>query len=233
MRGIAFLAQCIVVQNALGISHTTFHKKYCNKDKKFSGKSGDHFINCFPCILKLKEFFNVDIESGFRDTKSYIEYLDEIETEKELNKEFKRGRKKNEVKKKYNSSLTQFEKLKKYFKDCYNSSESYFKFNDEFNPHEREKKIWSLCGVKNQRMFSNFLLEIEQLNEEQKEIIMDKLEKFAQRIKPEVFIIKELEEGEISSGEENETRTENEKSTMNKVYEENESDNDEYQGLFS
>ena len=91
---ISFLIQCSVINNALGISHGVFHRKYCGSDKRFKRKSQENYISCFPCILKLKEFFNITIDSGFKDVKSYIEYLVELENERQDHKESKKTNKK-------------------------------------------------------------------------------------------------------------------------------------------
>ena len=59
LKGIGLISQCLVIQSALSISHHVFHKKFCVKESKFNGRSGNYCIKCFPCIMKLRELFNI------------------------------------------------------------------------------------------------------------------------------------------------------------------------------
>ena len=160
--------------------------------------------------MKLRELFNITINPGFKNIKGYISYSEEIEIEKQNNKERKKGRKTKNVKRRFGSLLSQYEKLNKYIKDCYYTAECYLKFNDEFNLHE-EKKIWSSCSLRDQRVFSNFLLNIEEINSEDKDLIKEKLERLSVNLNSNIFL-KDYEEKEIfGKNEENEENEKNEK----------------------
>ena len=230
LKSLGYLAQCFVVHKALSNTHNYFHKRYGGKDNRFSGKKNSFYIKCFPCILKLKEIYEVDIESGFEDIKSYANFLEECENEKQQNKEMKKtssGRinAKKEVKKKYSSSVAQFEKLNKYFKEMFNCAEAFITLNDQFNFHV-EKEIWSDCAQKSQKIFSNFLIDVESSDEDTKETIFSKITKLGCELNS-IFELPEStgennENSEIQSTDEN-----NENSEIKNENRHNEDDDNE------
>ena len=114
-------------------SHNVFHKKYSYKTAKQSGRKSHSFMKCFPCILKIRELLDINFDPGFKDMKSFLEYLEEVDQEKDLKKQKKKNKEKYSsliLKKKYNSQIVKFTKLSCYLKELYDCSDAFNAFND-------------------------------------------------------------------------------------------------------
>ena len=132
---------------------------------------------------------------------------------------------KKEIKKKYSSSVAQFEKLNKYFKEMFNCAEAFITLNDQFNFHV-EKEIWGDCAQKSQKIFSNFLIDVESSDEDTKETIFSKITKLGCELNS-IFELPEStgennENSEIQSTDEN-----NENSEIKNENRHNEDDDNE------
>ena len=102
----------------------------------------------------------------------------------------------------FSSSLAKFEKLNKYLKDCFVCYDMYLTFNDLF--HDSEEKIWSICSIRGQMIFANFLKDLQSISEEEKDIILDNIQKMGAKVNSIFTVPEETEASEEEEEEEHE-----------------------------
>ena len=76
LKGLSFIVKNILIYRALSNSHHIFHRKYGRVSNKFKGTKKTNLIYCFPCIMKLNEFFRLTSNCGFNNIEHYIQYLE-------------------------------------------------------------------------------------------------------------------------------------------------------------
>ena len=126
----------------------------------------------------LNQKFNISSLTGFKDCKSYITYLEEIEQEKLKAKEARVSKKKfkRTVKRKYKEDLHEYKIFVNKFRVLYNVVENFHYFQNLFNNNENDPVyIWSKCSIKSQKRFCNLLDKISNLEENEKNIIESKI----------------------------------------------------------